>query len=209
MRRVYLIDELDVRENRKLSTSCLIINTLLICVIILNIYVFSIFGISNLRYNNFKLKEYIQEDYIYTRSIIIDEYHNYNKEYNITKEQGFRLVEDLVKPKAYILVHKTSLLYPEALGVTYLSIRAIIIKDNLSRDSYLITLTHEFIHLKYFVANETFTHFMTFKLLWESDNEYLHYLGAKLGKDILNHYYPGPYNCIGNIVEYFKIKEDI
>lgn len=77
------------------------------------------------------------------------------------------------------------------LGYTVFPIRKIVIKSSQSLSDYLATVTHEFIHLKYYTLNERWTEFESFKLLYESDNPDLHQAGINLGFDYIRKYTEG------------------
>ena len=89
-----------------------------------------------------------------------------------------------------------------AAGGTLIGPRIILIDPSLDDEHYAITLTHELLHLKNFVTNETYTQFHTFKTLYESEVPYLHRAALVLALEIFNERYPNEYNCIGNILEY-------
>lgn len=92
-------------------------------------------------------------------------------------------------------------------GATNMYWRVILIDERCEGYDYCFVKTHEYVHAKYFYTDERLTQFTTFKILYESKDEYLH--NASLY--YLNHYlsYPHQYNCSYYIVEYLKERGEI
>lgn len=84
--------------------------------------------------------------------------------------------------------------------------RTIKIDKQIQGYSYCKTLCHEMIHIKYCTGDETFTSYMTFVTLYESDNIHLKQVGAWFGIDQIDKCYRGEYNCRDYIIKYFKEK---
>ena len=118
-----------------------------------------------LEYQNIQITE---EDKIY-------QYLKANINYNhleIDKSNLKSSIEDLIEFKFYNYIGKNSSSIANGKGLAYVNFhfRYIVIAENISTRDYITTLTHELIHLKYYNANEMWTNFMTFKLLYESNN---------------------------------------
>ena len=58
-------------------------------------------------------------------------------------------------------------------GQSIVPISLVILDDELNSTQTIQTLAHELCHIKYFTNNETYTEYMTFVELYESDNIYL------------------------------------
>ena len=91
--------------------------------------------------------------------------------------------------RCYIYEERTQL-RNNVLGYTVFPIRKIVIKSSQPLSDYLATVTHEFIHLKYYTLNERWTEFESFKLLYESENPDLHQ-AVNLGFDYIRRYTEG------------------
>ena len=59
----------------------------------------------------------------------------------------------------------------------------ITLDNDLSGWETIYVLTHELCHIKYYTCNETFTEYMTFIELYESDNEIMHNRGEWLARE--------------------------
>ena len=62
-------------------------------------------------------------------------------------------------------------------GQTYLIVNIVYLQEGMDWIDTVWTLAHELCHIKYYSANETYVEYMTFKELYESDDEYLHLVG--------------------------------
>lgn len=89
--------------------------------------------------------------------------------------------------------------------------RTVIVKKNLKEEDpeeYALALTHELCHLKYNTYNDTFINYMTFKTLYECEDEALQTIGFNFGVTIIEGGYEGNnYDCGYYILEYFKEKK--
>lgn len=92
------------------------------------------------------------------------------------------------------------------LGYSNILFKKVFILSHLEKDVYGIVLTHELMHIKYFTADERYVNFMTFKNLYESNNDTLVELGKQQMKLVLEGFYPERYNCSDDIYNYFKNK---
>lgn len=79
------------------------------------------------------------------------------------------VIEDLVGLKIYS--YKEAPLNDYELGRAKLFKREIIVVPNLEYIDYVIILTHEMVHIKHFTSDEIYTNYLTFKYLYESNNE--------------------------------------
>ena len=80
--------------------------------------------------------------------------------------------------------------------------RIIEIDKDLKIEQYCILLCHEMCHIKYEVDNERKTQFLTFKTLYESDNDTLKRVGTWFGIYVLDRCYDHEYDCSQLIVDY-------
>lgn len=85
-------------------------------------------------------------------------------------------------------------------GVTFPTIRTIIIRQGVGGYEYCETLAHETIHLKEFIKQEDYVSYKTFLYLYESEE--LHNVGVWFGLRQLYGYYSGEYNVADYIVNY-------
>lgn len=137
--------------------------------------------------------QYEQKSYTYTEL-------NFDYEqYDLTQEQAVELCSSLVG--SYKIVWNNDVHYS---GLAVIPLRYCFINKYQTGWQLLETLTHEFVHLKYWAVNETFTQFMTFKLLYESDNEILHNKGKEIAIRQNNHEYYKPYECSWYVNKYFR-----
>lgn len=122
---------------------------------------------------------------------------------HLTQEDALDLCTDLVSNE-YNIVFVDDL--KGALGLSHIITKTAYIKNGQSGWQLLETITHELVHLKYFSVNETYTQFMTFKLLYESDNEILHNKGKEIAIDQCENYahFNTNYDCSWYIVNYLK-----
>jgi len=79
------------------------------------------------------------------------------------------------------------------------------IKPDLLIEEYVISYTHELVHIKYESYDETFTAFKTFVELYESGNEELMNVSYIYAQSVMDGCYVGTdYDCGYYIVEYLK-----
>lgn len=208
MEDICCLDEYDIKTIHHEKRIDRLLTALIIICSLICIYVFGGLSIVFLNHKDYTLKEYNKNDYNAVFQNLKYEYLSFDTSQVLELDEAKQIIINIVNPKLYIMVDsKEPMKY--CLGCTYILLRYIVVDSTQPAHIYLPTVLHELIHLTYFTANETYTHFMTFKLLWEHENAYIHYLGCRLALDIFNHQYDAPYTCIGNIIEYFKIKEDI
>ena len=89
-------------------------------------------------------------------------------------------------------------------GLTYFTIRTIVIEKDLNEYQYCKTFAHEVLHLKLFIQQEDFICYETFKYLYESEE--LHNVGVWYGLQQLRGCYSGKYNISGHVVNYLTNK---
>ena len=83
--------------------------------------------------------------------------------------------------------------------------RIVEINKNLDVHTYIVTYTHELCHVRYQVGNETYTAYMTFVRLYESNNAELQYHALVYAQDVISGDYSGTeYDCGYYILEYLK-----
>lgn len=122
-----------------------------------------------------------------------------DKEIDLTRKQCKKLVDDLYKTPHFTIETNSNTGSPVFIPPIAF------INKNLNNREYIIYYAHELTHLKYQTANETFVTYITFKTLYESDNEILHYCGEFYGACILSGEASGTeYDCGYYILEYLK-----
>jgi len=88
----------------------------------------------------------------------------------ITNEQAIELVNEHFGMTYFLrIVDLDESLY----GQSIVPINLVLLDDSLNCVQTIQTLTHELCHIKYYTNNETYTEYMTFVELYESDNIYL------------------------------------
>ena len=91
-------------------------------------------------------------------------------------------------------------------GISWFNI--VTLDNDLTGWDMLYVLTHELCHIKYYTADETFTEYMTFVELYESENEFMHNRGDWIIREQV--YYKRKinteYDCAYYIIEYLKEK---
>jgi hypothetical protein len=85
-------------------------------------------------------------------------------------------------------------------GLTYPTIRLIVMDNRLGGYSYCTTFVHEAIHLTEFIQQEDYVTWRTFKYLYESEE--LHNVGVWFAERQILGYYQGEYNVADFIVDY-------
>lgn len=132
------------------------------------------FGITEKPYTDAQLTEcttylfYINDPYVLSLSNL--EYKN-----RINKLLNVYDYKELSKDLSWI--HKN--------GFCAMPFKTIIIDDDLTGVNYAITLTHEILHYKYYSTNERYIEFMTFRVLFESNDPYLRKAGILHGYERL------------------------
>lgn len=94
---------------------------------------------------------------------------------------------------------------PQENGRSKIMWRIVEIDKNLDVHTYIVTYTHELCHVRYQVGNETYTAYMTFVRLYESNNAELQYHALVYAQDVISGDYSGTeYDCGYYILEYLK-----
>ena len=94
---------------------------------------------------------------------------------------------------------------PQDNGISIIMWRVVQIDKDLDVHTYIVTYTHELCHVRYQVGNETYTAYMTFVRLYESNNAELQYHALVYAQDIISGDYSGTkYDCGYYILEYLK-----
>lgn len=94
---------------------------------------------------------------------------------------------------------------PQDNGISIIMWRVVQIDKDLDVHTYIVTYTHELCHVRYQVGNETYTAYMTFVRLYESNNAELQYHALIYAKDVISGDYSGTeYDCGYYILEYLK-----
>ena len=89
-------------------------------------------------------------------------------------------------------------------GCCVVPFRKILIDDDLIGFSYIITLTHEILHYREYCSNDRYIEFMTFKVLFESNDPYLVKAGIIHGYSCITSTAKDRYWCADLIIDYLK-----
>ena len=204
---LFYTDEYDEKTCKRYNKQLKFLYSLVIVTALIVVYSFSILAVSLLNHKDFCKEEFTSAEYNYYFSYLVEDSKSFNKEKSLSREDAEKYIRDEININAYILIRRKPIM-PLTLGITFLVPRIIMVDDTQEDNVYLTTLAHEFIHLKYMTGNELFTQYMAFKILYESNNEYLHYLGCSLAIRTFNLFYGADeYYCVGNIISYLKSKE--
>ena len=169
---------------------------LLICVL-----AFVYLGVCGiLFFRNKTLPVYInsQYDYLYACNILEQGYEERDVR---TKEYYRNKVEKDLGLNFYFYKERKLSEYG---GVTFPTIRLIVLDTDVSGYEYCVVFAHETIHLTQFIADERHVCYETFKYLYESEE--LHEVGAWYGYRQLYGYYNGEYNIEDLVVNYLTNK---
>lgn len=102
-------------------------------------------------------------------------------------------------------IYREKDLPPQENGRSKIMWRIVEIDKNLDVHTYIVTYTHELCHVRYQVGNETYTAYMTFVRLYESNNTELQYHALVYAQDVISGDYSGTeYDCGYYILEYLK-----
>ena len=125
-------------------------------------------------------------------------------EYTLTKAEIKNIVSNLYNtPHVYI---ETNDLPSYQNGISHIVARIVKIKSNLSPLEYAMAYAHELTHVKYQVADETYTMYKTFTTLYESGNKELQNMALKDAQSVIyGGYGRSEYDCGYQILEYLKI----
>lgn len=169
-----------------------LINLAIIILVIMAIIIYT--NLYLLLFNNYLTeKEFTPYDFGF-ELVILD----------ITQEQAVELASECVGLKDFTIEY-TSDLKSNIVGNSNLLTHHIKIKESLIPFQQLPVLVHEMVHIKYYTANERFTKFTAFKLMYESENEILHEAGKQYAQEICSQD-GGEYDCSYYVVDYFQKK---
>lgn len=173
-----------------------IISIILSFMVLVNVYILAI-GIAFKRKVEVPVVFPQQHDYLMAYQILNEECKELTKtddelRYMIAKDLGLKL---------YFYNEKSMKDYA---GKTYVTIRLILMDIDANGFEYAQVFTHEVMHLKKMVANESWVCFETFKYLYE--HEELHNVGVWYGQRQLQGCYYGEYNISDLIVNYLTKK---
>lgn len=107
-------------------------------------------------------------DYKYIYEPMCQEIEFEELELTYTKEKAKNEIEKLTNAKLFI--YKECDLEWKNAGLTTLSIRLVRMQQGLSVEEYIFYYTHELVHLTECVANEIYTQFRAWQILYESGN---------------------------------------
>ena len=126
-----------------------------------------------------------------------------NMEYTLTKSDVKKLVSELYNtPHIYV---ETENIPSYQNANSFIVARIVRIKPSLSVSAYAVAYAHELTHVKYQVADETYTMFKTFTMLYESGNEELKNMALKDAQSVIYGVYGrSEYDCGYQILEYLK-----
>ena len=111
-------------------------------------------------------------------------------------------IDGLFNNTKYILKHKE--MNGDTAGYTVLLLKIIVLDNDLTQENYTLTLAHELVHLTHFTANERYVSFITFKVLYESENNYFKSVALAYADAQFKHLYQHSYDCSGYIEEYLQ-----
>lgn len=120
---------------------------------------------------------------------------------DLSKEQLTEYLNSIFNNPSYGIYYDN--LEPNVLGKCFIGKRLIYIKQGLyERDKRLFTfaLTHELVHLTYKTANERFTNFTAYKILYDSGDAYLRYVALHNAELDLNGFMTKPYSFVGYLI---------
>ena len=89
-------------------------------------------------------------------------------------------------------------------GLTLATIRTIVLDDSLVGHEYCVTLTHELMHLKYFIQDERYVCWQTFLFLWQCEE--LNDVAQWYSYMQIYGYYNGDYDISDLVVDYLTNK---
>ena len=125
---------------------------------------------------------------------------------HINKEYIKNQIDDIFNCN-YILTYKN--LNDGYNGVSYIMLKVITLDNDLSLEEFTMTLTHELVHITYFTANERFTSFKAFQILYESGNEYFKNVALSYADIDLKGLMGKEYSCAGYIERYLANNSSI
>ena len=128
--------------------------------------------------------------------------YNFNDCEILSKNEIKYQIDKLFNYPNYTLAEQN--LQGESMGYTWLFKRQIVIEQNQSVYQYTHTLTHELVHLIYFCGNERYANFKTFKILYESGNEFFKNCALQNADYYCREYGSQEYNYAGYAQAYLQ-----
>lgn len=108
-------------------------------------------------------------------------YYLYDDKLEISRDEAKRLCNEHFG-FTYLLI-ETPLRHKGLLGRAIPNYGIILVDNSIDGWELVKTLAHELCHIKYYTANETFTEYMTFVELYESDNYILKQVALNLANE--------------------------
>lgn len=174
---------------------------LLVCVLIL-VY-FMIIGFIFFRKVNTPLYFYSNTDYWIAYNDLYNEVNNDIQP--LSKPEYKEIIEEENDLSCYFYGEK--ILRDDYNGLTFGTIRLILVDERLQGFEYAVVFTHETVHLTQMIGNERYVCFETFKYLYENENEALHKAGVWYGLKQLEFKYSQEYQCEDMIIKYMLDKK--
>ena len=204
---LFYTDEYEPEVCKQMNKSLKKWYVVLIIMLIIASYCVTCVIVSRTRFRNYEvITNYSTLECYSTKQKLKLELSTYEEE-NLTRTEIYRGALELVPVKCFFYLDVKPW-RKDALGGTLVVPRIVMVDPKLENLEYTIVLTHELSHLYYFTANEAYTTFMTFKILYESDNTYFKKAAITLALRIFANDYPSSYDCAGNILAYLNNEID-
>ena len=127
----------------------------------------------------------------------------------LSKYEIKQKVKQVVNPILFIEENVDQLKGDNSVGLTWLVIRLIQIKNSLNNYDYCFVLTHEYVHLQYMLTDENLVDFIAIKLLYNSGDKYLKRVACDRIISKLLYDCGSEYDCSYQLYQYFILKENI
>jgi hypothetical protein len=144
---------------------------------------------------------YTQEDLDFARNYLWKKHDPYVNP--TTNDVYKKKIDNLLTPHPYKLKIK-NLNWFKSDGVAVTFFNTIYIDDDVKGINYCITLTHEILHYQYSSDTERFISYMTFKVLYESNDKHLSNASMKWAYTKLGLTETSKYDCKDLIINYLK-----
>ena len=145
--------------------------------------------------------EYTQEDIELVMNYLWDNHDPYI--FPVTNEIYKEKIDKLLIRHDYELIVKDLTKY-NVDGVSMTLLNRVYIDDDVKGINYCMTLCHEILHYVYSSDNERYISFMTFKVLYESNDSDLRNASMKWAYDKLKKINDKTYDCKDLLINYFK-----
>ena len=131
-------------------------------------------------------------------------YREYNFYLHPLSNQEYKSkVDDLLTATDYDY-YEVELNWLHVSGFSATFFNAILVDDDLEHFNYCKILTHEILHYKTSSSDERYVEYLTFKVLYESDDIDLHNVGVELGIHKLEQETKNKYWCKDLIINYLR-----